>query len=272
MTGAHMAERQPDIDRLLAIMARLRNPEGGCPWDVRQDFDSVAPYTLEEAYEVVDAIDRRNFEDLRDELGDLLFQVVFHARLAEEAGHFAFGDVVAAIADKLVRRHPHVFADAHYADAAEQTRAWESIKADERRDKGGDDRSALAGVARGLPSWRRAQKLQERAARTGYEWPAMEPVLDKLAEEVGELRAECGGDKADKARIEDELGDVVFVLVNVARHAGVDFARAMRHANDKFERRFRAMEGFAAETGERLDELSLDAQQVLWRRAKSGGL
>ncbi|HET7300609.1 MAG TPA: nucleoside triphosphate pyrophosphohydrolase [Oleiagrimonas sp.] len=262
-----MSEDKHDIEDLLAIMARLRDPENGCPWDVEQDFDSIANYTLEEAHEVVDAIDRRDFDDLRDELGDLLLQVVFHARMAEEAGHFAFADVVAAISDKMVRRHPHVFADASYADVAEQTRAWEAIKAGERERKGEADPSALAGVARGLPPWRRAQKLQQRAARTGFDWPDENPVLDKLDEEVAELRAEFTH-APDAERIEDELGDVLFVLVNLARHADVDFARAMRRANAKFERRFRAMETLAAADGKPLDTRTLSEQEALWRQAK----
>lgn len=257
-----------DIDGLLAIMARLRDPESGCPWDVKQDFDSIANYTLEEAHEVVDAIDRRDFDDLCDELGDLLLQVVFHARMAEEAGHFDFTDVVTAISRKMVRRHPHVFADAHYADAAAQTRAWEAIKAEERRRKGtGDDASALAGIASGLPPWRRAQKLLQRAAGVGFQWPGMDPVLDKLDEETAELRAELGT-APDAERVEDELGDVLFVLVNLAGHAKVDFARALRHANAKFEHRFRAMEAIADSEGTSLDAHSLIEQEAFWQEAK----
>lgn len=262
-----MSNDKHDIHGLLTIMARLRDPENGCPWDVQQDFDSIANYTLEEAHEVVDAIDRRDFDDLRDELGDLLLQVVFHARMAEEGGHFDFADVVAAISDKMVRRHPHVFADASYADVAEQTRAWETLKADERQRKGEADTGALAGIARGLPPWRRAQKLQQRAARTGFDWPDENPVLDKLDEEVAELRAEFNS-APDADRIEDELGDVLFVLVNLARHADVDFARAMRRANAKFERRFRAMEAIGAAEGKPLDTRALAEQEDLWRQAK----
>src|SRR5690348_3496144 len=171
------------LDELLVIMARLRDPECGCPWDAKQDFDSIAPYTIEEAYEVADAIQRRDFDDLRDELGDLLFQVIFHARMAEEAGHFGFDDVVVTLADKLTRRHPHVFGDTRYASAEEQSRAWEELKAQERARRGdGDDQSALAGIAAGLPEWRRALKLQQRAAALGLDWPGPEPVLGKLAE------------------------------------------------------------------------------------------
>ncbi len=260
-------DRSRDIGELLAIMARLRDPERGCPWDVQQDFDSIAAYTVEEAYEVADAIDRRDMDDLKDELGDLLLQVVFHARMAEEAGHFAFADVVGAISDKMVRRHPHVFADASYADVEEQTRAWEAIKAAEREDKGEGDASALAGVARGLPEWKRALKLQKRAAAVGFDWPDHRPVLDKLEEELGEVRDEFeqGG---DTARLEDEIGDVLFVMVNLARHAGVDFSRALRHANAKFERRFRRMEAIAAGEERPMADRDLSDQEALWQQVK----
>jgi len=257
------------LDELLIIMARLRDPECGCPWDAKQDFDSVAPYTIEEAYEVADAIQRRDYADLRDELGDLLFQVIFHARMAEEAGHFNFEEVVAGLADKLTRRHPHVFGDTHYASAEEQTRAWEELKAQERAKRGdGDDQSALAGIARGLPEWRRALKLQQRAATVGFDWPGPEPVLEKLAEEIDEVRAEFEAG-ADRDRLEDEIGDVLFVIANLARHAKIDPGHALRRANAKFERRFRRMESLAAEAGETLQGKSLADQDALWDRAKA---
>lgn len=256
------------LDDLLAIMARLRDPERGCPWDTQQTFDTIAPYTLEEAYEVVDAIDRQDHAALRDELGDLLLQVVFHARMAEEAGLFRFADVVEAISDKLVRRHPHVFADARYADAAEQTRAWEAIKAGERAAKGEQDDSALAGIARGLPEWQRALKLQQRAATVGFDWPGPDPVLDKLEEELDEVRAEFDAD-APADRLEDEIGDVLFVIVNLARHAKVDPSRALRCANAKFERRFRRMEALVRAAGETLQGKTLAEQDALWDRAKA---
>lgn len=257
------------LDHLLQIMARLRDPEHGCPWDVQQDFASIAPFTIEEAYEVVDAIDRGDFDDLRDELGDLLLQVVFHARMAEEAGRFDFSDVVHAISDKMRRRHPHVFGEVHHADAAAQTLAWEAIKAAERADKGEPaDPSALAGVSSGLPEWKRAAKLQQRAAAVGFSWAGPEPVLAKLAEELDEVRAEFA-DGADPVRLEDEIGDVLFVTVNLARHAGVDFSRALRHANAKFERRFRQMERLAAAEGGHFAERSLTEQEALWQRAKA---
>ena len=264
-----MATPRPHrVDELLAIMARLRDRERGCPWDVEQDFATIAPYTIEEAYEVADAIDRQDWTDLRDELGDLLLQVVFHARMAEEAGHFAFDDVVAAICDKLVRRHPHVFGSEEYASAEEQTRAWEAFKAGERANKGDADTSALAGIARGLPEWQRALKLQKKAARSGFDWPDVAPVFDKLAEELAEVRAEFA-QGADPARLTDEIGDVLFVCVNLARHAKVDFSQALRHANAKFERRFRRMEALAAAAGGALADRPLAAQEALWDAAKA---
>jgi ATP diphosphatase len=259
---------KPTIDDLLAIMARLRDRERGCPWDLEQTFDTIAPYTIEEAYEVADAIDRRDYADLCEELGDLLLQVVFHAQMASEAGHFGFGDVVAAISNKMIARHPHVFADASFANAEEQTRAWESIKAGERAAKGDDDASALAGLSRGMPEWQRALKLQQRAARVGFDWPNVDPVFDKLHEELDEVRAEFASG-ADPGRLNDEIGDVLFVCVNLARHAGVDVSRALRHANAKFERRFRRMEALAAEAGEALPGKSLEEQDALWDRAKA---
>ena len=272
-----------ELARLLGIMAALRDPVSGCPWDVQQDFASIAPYTIEEAYEVVDAIDRKNYAELKDELGDLLLQVVFHARMAEEQGLFDFDDVVAALNAKLVRRHPHVFAkggQVHFssirADLPHCTPknepdplSWDAIKRDERAARGeAADTSALAGVSHGLPEWRRALKLCERAATVGFDWPGPAPVLDKLAEETEEVRAEFVAGTGH-ARLQDEIGDVAFVLVNLARHAGVDFSAALRHANAKFERRFRRMETLAAAAGETLAGKSLAEQDALWDRAKA---
>ena len=257
----------PNIDELLAIMARLRDPDNGCPWDIEQSFETIVPYTIEEAYEVADAVDRRDYTDLRDELGDLLLQVVFHARMAEEAGHFRFEDVVAAICRKMVSRHPHVFAEATAETAEEVLGNWEAIKRGEREAAGDADRSALAGIARGLPEWQRATKLQKRAARVGFDWPDVGPVFDKLHEEIDEVRAEFAGG-ADPARLTDEIGDVLFVCANLARHAQVEVSTAMRHANAKFERRFRRMEAIAAEAGEALAGKSLAQQEALWHRAK----
>ncbi|HEY0179200.1 MAG TPA: nucleoside triphosphate pyrophosphohydrolase [Dokdonella sp.] len=264
MSAAHAAAT---IDDLLRIMARLRDPDGGCPWDLEQTFETIAPYTIEEAYEVADAIDRRDYADLCDELGDLLLQVVFHARIAEEGGRFAFGDVVAAICAKLIRRHPHVFAAASVADAGEQTASWEALKAQERAERHAADPSALAGIARGLPEWQRALKLQQRAARVGFDWPDPTPVLAKLHEEIDEVRAEFAS--GDRERLADEIGDVLFVCVNLARHAGVDVSQALRRANAKFERRFRRMEQLAADAGGTLAGKPLAEQDALWDRAKA---
>jgi len=259
-----------DIARLLAIMARLRDPDGGCPWDLEQDFSTIAPYTVEEAYEVADAIDRHDLPALKDELGDLLLQVVFHAQMAQEQGAFAFGDVVDAICDKMVRRHPHVFGDASFADADAQTVNWEAIKAAERKAAGEEDTSTLAGVSRGLPEWQRAVKLQSRAARVGFDWPDTAPVIDKLHEEIDEVRVELAATPSPErdARLEDEIGDLLFVAANLARHAKVDVGGALRRANLKFERRFRAMETIAAADGTTMSALSLEQQEALWLRVK----
>jgi ATP diphosphatase len=257
-----------DISRLIEIMAALRTPGSGCPWDLEQTFATIAPYTLEEAYEVADAIARGDLGHLKDELGDLLLQVVFHSRMAEEAQHFDFGDVVGAICRKMVARHPHVFADASYETVDEQTAAWERIKADERSAKGDADASALAGVSRGMPEWQRALKLQQRAARVGFDWPSVDPVFEKLHEELDEVRAEFASG-ADPDRLTDEIGDVLFVCVNLARHAKVDVSRALRHANAKFERRFRRMEAIAAAAGESLPGKTLGEQDALWDVAKA---
>ena len=271
-----------DIRRLLIIMARLRDPQGGCPWDLKQTFATIAPYTVEEAYEVADAIDRGDLDDLKDELGDLLFQVVFHARMAEEQGAFAFADVVAAISDKMERRHPHVFAGMSIGDSDALNAMWDAEKKKERLakhaaigDGAAHDDSALAGVARGLPEWQRAVKLQKKAATVGFDWPGPAPVIDKLKEELEEVRVEfdalaaAPGSAEVRDRLKDELGDLLFVAANLARHAKVDPGAAMRRANHKFERRFRAMEMMAAADGVRLADLPLDAQDAYWNRVKA---
>lgn len=259
------------IDRLLALMADLRDPDGGCPWDLAQDFASIAPYTIEEAYEVAEAIDRGDFDDLRDELGDLLLQVVFQAQMAREAGLFDFEDVAAAITAKMVRRHPHVFAQAQAEDAGQVLANWEQIKRAERAARGEQDDSALAGISAGLPEWLKAVKLQSRAARSGFDWPTPAPVLDKLAEELEEVRAEFArGPVADnQAALEEEIGDLLFVAANLARHARVDPGAALRRANLKFERRFRAMETLAAQRGQVFAELDMAAQEALWQAVKA---
>lgn len=252
------------IEDLLAIMARLRDPERGCPWDVQQDFASIAAYTIEEAYEVADAIDRQALGELRDELGDLLLQVVFHSQMAREQGAFEFKDVVASICDKMVRRHPHVFGDAVVADAAAQTLAWEQLK---RAERDQTDPSVLAEIPRGLPEWIRARKLQKRAASVGFDWPTAAQVLSKLDEELGELREEIDTD-AGRERIQDEFGDVLFVLSNLARKLDIDPGAALRGANAKFERRFRHMETMLGKDGQSLEQLSLEQQEALWSTAR----
>ena len=261
------------FDRLVAIMAKLRDPKGGCPWDLEQTFATIAPYTVEEAYEVADAIDRGDMDDLKDELGDLLLQVVFHARMAEEAGRFSVADVVEAVNAKMVRRHPHVFGDAKVVDAADQTRAWEHLKAQERKTErntergAGDDGSALEGVAVGLPALTRALKLQQRAARVGFDWTEAIRILEKLREETAEMEAEIRQGAA-KDRLLDEVGDLLFVCVNLARRLDFDPESALRHANAKFERRFRTMEALLAERGRKPENTSLIEMEALWQEAK----
>jgi nucleoside triphosphate diphosphatase len=241
------------IERLVGIMARLRDPEHGCEWDVAQTFATIAPYTIEEAHEVADAIARDDMTDLKDELGDLLLQVVFHARMAEEAGHFALPDVVASISDKMERRHPHIFGDA--ADGGHHR--WEQIKAEERDAKGAT--SALDGVALGLPALLRAEKLQKRAARTGFDWPDAAGPRAKIDEELAEIEA------ASPDTLEEEVGDLLFSIVNWARHLGIDPEAALRVGNAKFERRFRRMEDMA---GDAFGGLDLTAKEKLWQVAK----
>ena len=251
------------IDRLIAIMARLRDPERGCPWDREQDFTTIAPYTIEEAYEVADAIERADMAALKNELGDLLLQVVFHARMAEEAGHFAFDDVAAAIADKMVRRHPHVFGDVQIASVAAQNEAWEAHKAAERDARGGGA-SVLDGIALALPALLRAAKISRRAARIGFDWPDARAVIPKIAEEIAEVEAELDGGAAPAA-LDEEIGDLLFAVANLARKLEVEPETALRRATAKFERRFRQVEALAAARGIGRD---LDALEALWREVK----
>jgi ATP diphosphatase len=253
-----------ELRRLLDIMAALRDPVHGCPWDVEQDFSSIAPYTIEEAYEVADAILRRDFSALPDELGDLLFQVVYHARLAEEAGHFDFAEVARHIADKMVRRHPHVFGEAAARTAGMQVTAWDEQKRAERVAR--SETGTLAGIPLGLPALTRAEKLTRRAAKVGFDWPDAPAVLEKLDEEVAELRAELGG--ADPARLADELGDVLFVVANLARKLGLDAERCLREASQKFARRFAAVEARLAAQGRTPDDASLEEMEAIWQKVK----
>ena len=255
------------MQQLLDIMQALRNKETGCPWDIAQDFKSLAPYAIEEAYEVVDAIERQDFNDLKSELGDLMLQVVFHAQLAKEQGLFDFNDVLSSINEKMISRHPHVFGDATIKTQAEQTTSWELIKKLERAEKNCDDSSALAGVSNGMPETIRALKLQKKAAAVGFDWPDVNCVFDKLYEEIAEVRVEIDSDSGHEA-LQDEIGDLLFVSVNLARHAKVDFGAALRHANRKFERRFRAMEVIVEQNHTSLSQLSLSEQESLWKQVK----
>ena len=250
------------IERLAGIMAKLRDPETGCPWDVEQDFSTIAPYTIEEAHEVADAIARNDMADLKGELGDLQLQVVFHARMAEEAGHFALTDVIESISDKMVRRHPHVFGEIARTDGIAAQIGWEQIKAEERA--GRKETGALAGVALGLPALLRAEKLQKRAARVGFDWPDADGPRAKVAEELDEIAA-----APDDAARAEEVGDLLFAVVNWARHLRIDPEAALRAANSKFERRFAAME---AEAGDAFVGLDLEEKETLWQAAKARGL
>ncbi|MAI89398.1 nucleoside triphosphate pyrophosphohydrolase [Ponticaulis sp.] len=258
------------IDQLLAIMAALRTPDTGCPWDLEQTFETIAPYTIEEAYEVADAIERKDMVELRSELGDLMFQVVFYSQMASETGEFVFNDVVAGISEKMIRRHPHVFGNADHRDADAQTVAWEEIKAAERAASSSNQQSkptgALDGVANALPAVIRAEKLQKRAARVGFDWPNAKNVLEKLDEEVDEVKTAI--DSGVRDDIEDEIGDLMFVLVNLCRKTGIDPEKALKRANGKFVRRFEGMESIARERDQDFGALALDEQEALWQEVK----
>ena len=267
----------PGMENLRAIMARLRDPQGGCPWDVAQNFASIAPYTIEEAFEVADAIARSDMPALKDELGDLLLQVVFHARMAEEAGLFGFDDVVTAISEKMVRRHPHVFGDAKVKDAAAQTVSWESIKAAERAEasaaKSKADNpappSVLDGIPAGMPAMKQAEKLQKRAARVGFDWTEAKDVLGKIREELEEVAAEFERPGDNRPRLTDELGDLLFACVNLARKADIDPGMALRGTNLKFDRRFRRVEALLSAKGLTPAQATLAEMEALWVQAKN---
>lgn len=267
-----------DISRLIEIMAALRNPDGGCPWDVEQDFATIAPYTIEEAYEVADAIERGDMDDLREELGDLLLQVVYHARMAEEEGEFAFPDVVEAVTRKMIRRHPHVFGDQAARSAGMAKGMWETIKAQEKAEKRaarlarGQDpedhgKGFLDGIPLAHPALTRALKLQEKAARVGFDWKEAKPILDKIEEEIGELRQAL--DAGEEDEIAGEFGDVLFALVNFGRHLKLDAEDALRRTNDKFRRRFHFVEAALKEQDRELGSATLDEMEALWQRAKA---
>jgi nucleoside triphosphate diphosphatase len=263
------SEVKTQIEKLIEIMALLRDPEKGCPWDIDQTFESIAPYTIEEAYEVVEAIEQKDMSALVDELGDLLLQVVFHARLAEEVSIFSFDDVVQAICDKLVRRHPHVFSDSKIHTAEAQIASWEAYKALEREEKASSyaPHSALDGVTRGLPALTRALKLQKRAARVGFDWSDARDVLDKFDEEIKEMSAEMTADPAPERQM-DEMGDLLFTCVNLARKLNLDPETALRHGNAKFERRFKGVEALLAKDGKTPETSELYDMEVLWDKVK----
>ena len=259
------------IQQLIEIMRTLRNPDSGCPWDLEQNFQSLIPYTLEEAYEVADAIERNNLDDIKSELGDLLFQIVFYTQLAEEQQAFDFNDVVQAISEKLIRRHPHVFADAKVSDTAAQTREWEKIKQQERKAKAAENvvsLSHLDDVSRTLPSLMRAEKLQKRAAKEGFDWPDIKGVMAKVVEELNEVQQELDAELQEKEKIENEMGDLFFSWINFSRHAGVDAEQCLRKANLKFERRFRALEQIAKNKNFQLNEMTSDELEELWQDVK----
>ncbi|MEI4263586.1 nucleoside triphosphate pyrophosphohydrolase [Roseovarius sp. D0-M9] len=270
MTESLIHDAKGGLPRLRAIMGALRDPQTGCPWDIEQDFASIAPYTVEEAYEVADAIERADWSDLTGELGDLLLQVIFHAQIAQDKGLFDFDDVANAISDKMVARHPHVFGEeSRDKSAAQQTRDWETIKAVERAGSTTDGKPAgtLGGVALGLPALMRAVKLQKRASRVGFDWPDMAGVLDKIGEEIAEL-AEAHA-SADAAHTEEEFGDLMFVMANLARHMKIDPEVALRRANAKFTRRFERIEALLAEDGRTPQDSDLAEMDTLWNRAKA---
>lgn len=253
------------LSRLLFIMARLRDKEHGCPWDVEQNFATIAPYTIEEAYEVADAIARGDLPALKEELGDLLLQVVFHSQMAKEEGAFTFGDVANAISEKMIRRHPHVFGDAKIETAAAQTEAWEQHKQKERSEKAKP--SAMDDVPHAFPALLRAHKLQKRVAKLGFDWPEAAAVYDKIEEEIAEVKEAVAGN--DPAHIEEELGDLLFAVVNLARHFNINSEDALRAANRKFESRFRQMERLANEQNTSLGAMTLGEMEMLWKKVKS---
>jgi ATP diphosphatase len=251
------------MQQLLEIMQRLRDPDKGCPWDAKQNFSTIAPFTIEEAYEVADAIARGNMDDLKDELGDLLFQVVFHAQMASEQGSFGFNQVHQAVCDKMIRRHPHVFSDFQVEDADHQTRVWEDYKAEERKHRG--EHSLMDGIPVGMAELQRSVKLQKRAAKVGFDWDSAEPVMDKFDEELAEMRAAL--ESGDRKAVEDELGDLLFVATNLARKLDIDPGVALRAGNAKFERRFRALEDSTGGQDE-LQAMSIDQMEALWQAVK----
>ena len=255
-----------NTQRLLQVMEQLRDPENGCSWDKKQDFSSLIPYTLEEAYEVVDAIERDDMQDLKAELGDLLFQVVFHAQLADEQALFNFEQIAESVADKLVRRHPHVFSDVVYASETEQKLAWETLKASERAEKESENQSILSGVAKNLPALVQCKKIQDRAANHGFDWPEIEPVYEKVLEELDEVKE--AWESGDQEHIEEEIGDLLLVAVNLARHMQVDPEQALKKSTRKFTQRFEYIEEKVTQSGREVNKCQLEELDSLWNEAK----
>jgi len=257
----------PHMQALLDVMARLRDPDNGCAWDIKQTFETISPYTVEEAYEVADAIDRNDMQALREELGDLLLQVVFHSQMAKDQGLFVFEDVAKSITDKMIERHPHVFGDTVFSSIEEQKTHWESLKQSEREQKSSDAVSAIDGVAVALPALTRAEKIQKRAARVGFDWPDLKPVIDKLDEELEEFR--CAQVSGDEAAIEDEIGDLLFTVTNIARHLKMDPEQALKRSTAKFEKRFKEVERLLQKDDLQMADQSIDKLDEYWLQAKT---
>lgn len=254
------------IDRLLGIMQRLRDPQNGCPWDKEQTFATIAPYTLEETYEVLDAIQREDFDDLRGELGDLLFQVVFYVQMAQEQGRFNFNDICAAISDKLERRHPHIFGEANFGDSEAVLANWEKTKSAERAEKA--QHSALDDIPESLPALMRAHKIQKRCSAVGFDWTSLGPVVEKVHEEIDEVMHEAQQAVVDEAKLEEEIGDLLFATVNLSRHLGSKAEIALQKANRKFERRFREVEAILAAQGLKPEQATLEQMEAAWQEVK----
>ena len=264
------SSKLPDVERLQRIMAQLRDPVNGCPWDVKQTMQSLTRYTIEEAYEVVDAISKGDVDSIREELGDLLFQVVFYSQIAQENGEFSFNDVAKTICEKMIRRHPHVFDNTKHNPISNDELAsqWERIKSQEKREKSQSSNGLLDNVPSGMPALMRAYKLQKACAKVGFDWPDVAPVLDKVREEVEEIQQELDADIVDQKLLEEEIGDALFAMVNVARHCNIDADTALRNANNKFVKRFSAVETAAKHQGRTLESMSLDEMEALWQKAK----
>lgn len=263
-----MTQEFPQVSRLLWVMSQLRDPETGCPWDLQQSFQSIVPYTIEEAYEVADAIEFGSMREVKDELGDLLFQVVFYAQLGQEQAEFDFEAIAQTVADKLIRRHPHVFSDTQVQSTDDVAQNWDAIKKQERAEKGENDNSVLANIPKGMSPLMRAQKIQKRCAKVGFDWQEITPVVAKIEEEIQEVMDEVNKTDVDKNALALEVGDLLFAVVNLARHSGVDAEKALRAANHKFEQRFRQVEHVVETSGREVSHVSLEELESIWQRVK----